>query len=106
MHNSKALTLDSGVIEFVDKAKYLGVMLKVGRKFGVDVQYMKSNFYYSFNSVFHCVAKFQNELVVLQLVTTFCQPYLLYCTECSGGWCQRLSARRFLSLPAIYEPVK
>jgi len=32
--------------------------------------------------VFHHVARFQNELVVLQLVTTFCQPYLLYCTEC------------------------
>jgi len=32
--------------------------------------------------VFHRVAKFQNELVVLQLVTTFCQPYLLYRTEC------------------------
>ena len=37
----------------------------------------KSMQYYSFNSVFHRVAKFQNKLVVLQLVTTFCQPYLL-----------------------------
>jgi len=50
--------------------------------FGVDVLYMKSNFYCSFNSMLHRVARFQNELVVLQLVTTFCQPYLVYCTEC------------------------
>jgi len=57
-------------------------MLKVGRNFGVDIQYMKSNFYRSFNSVFHRVARCQNELVVLQLVTSYCQPYLLYCTEC------------------------
>ena len=45
---------------------------------------MKSNFYCSFNSVFHRVARFQNEIVVLQLVTSFCQPHLLYCTECLG----------------------
>ena len=57
-------------------------MWKVGRNFGVDVQYMKCNFYCSFNGVFHRVARFHNELVVLQLVTTFCQPYLLYSTEC------------------------
>ena len=65
VHNGKEeLTLDGGVIEFLDKAKYLAVMWKVGRNFGVDVQYMKSNFYYSFNSVFHRVARFHNELVV------------------------------------------
>ena len=80
MHNNKGLTVDGDVIEFVDKDKYLGVMLKVGKNFGVDLQYMKSNFYCSFNSVFHRVARFQNELVVLRLA--FCQPYLLYCTEC------------------------
>ena len=72
--------MDGDVIEFVDKAKYLGVTLKVGKNLGVDLQYMKSNFYCSFNSVFHRVARFQNELVVLRLA--FCQPYLLYCTEC------------------------
>ena len=45
------------------------------------IQYMKSNFYCSFNSVFR-VARCQNKLVVLQLVTSYCQPYLLYCIEC------------------------
>jgi len=72
MNYCKDLTFDGGVIEFVNKAKYLGVklMLKVGRNFGVDIQYMKSNFYCSFNIVFHRVARCQNELVVLQLVTS------------------------------------
>jgi len=28
------------------------------------------------------LTKCQNELVVLQLFTSYCQPYLLYCTEC------------------------
>ena len=84
MHNCKEVQFDGGAIQFVDKAKYLGVMWKVGRKFGVDLQYMKSNFYRSFNSVFHRVARFRSEIVILQLVTSFCQPYLLYCTECLG----------------------
>jgi len=69
MNYCKDLTFDGGIIEFVHKAKYLGVMLKAGRNFGVDIQYMKSNFYCSFNSVFHRVARCQNELVVLQLTS-------------------------------------
>ena len=81
MNYCKDLTFDGGIIEFVHKAKYLGVMLKAGRNFGVDIQYMKSNFYCSFNSVFHRVARCQNKLVVLQLVTSYSQPYLLYCTN-------------------------
>jgi len=84
MCNCKEVQFDGGAIQFVDKAKYLGIMLKVGRKFGVDLQYMKSNFYGSFNCVFHRVARFHSEIVILQLVTSFCQPYLLYCTECLG----------------------
>ena len=81
MNYCKDLTFDGGIIEFVNEAKYLGVMLKVGRNFDVDIQYMKSNFYRSFNGVFHCVARCQNELVALQLVTSYSQLYLLYCTN-------------------------
>ena len=82
VHNCAEVQFTGGAIRFVDKAKYLGVMLKIGKKFGVDLQYMKSNFYRTFNCVFHRVAIFHNEIVIMQLVTSFCQPYLLYCTEC------------------------
>jgi len=58
MYNCKEVQFDGGAIQFVDKAKYLGVMLKGSRKFGVDLQYMKSNFYQSFNSVFHMLPDF------------------------------------------------
>jgi len=64
MNYCKDLIFDGGMIEFVNKSKYLGVMLKVGRNFGVDIQYMKSNFYRSFNSVFYRVARCHNKLVV------------------------------------------
>ena len=48
------------------------------------MHYMKSNFYSSFNSIFHRVAKFQNKLIVLHLVSAYCMPYLLYATGCLG----------------------
>jgi len=51
VRHSKELTLDGGVIEFVDKAKCLGIMLKVGRNFDVDVQYTKSIFINSFHEL-------------------------------------------------------
>jgi len=73
----KDLTFDGGMIEFVNKAKYVRVMLKVGRNF---------YFYRSFNSVFYRVVRCQNELVVG--VTSYCQPYLLYCTE----WMPRVTS--------------
>ena len=38
-------------------------------RFGVDLQYMKSNFYRSSNSVLHRVGRFHNETVIIHLVT-------------------------------------
>jgi len=48
----------------------------------VDLRSAKSNFYYSFNNIFHSAASYQNELVVLHLVSAYCKPYLLYGSEC------------------------
>jgi len=44
----------------------------------VDLRSAKSNFYSSFNSIFHSAASYQNELVVLHLVSAYCKSYLLY----------------------------
>lgn len=84
MRHCQKLILDSNEVEFVSTARYLGVLLRAGKSFGVHLHYMKSNFYSSFNSIFHRVAKFQNELIVLHLVSAYCMPYLLYATECLG----------------------
>lgn len=68
-------------IPYVDRAKYLGVMLQSAKKFKVDIKFNKTNFYSKFNSIFHKAAKLKNELVMTHLISTFCKPYLLYCTE-------------------------
>jgi len=51
------------------KARYLGVTLCSGRCFGMDLRSAKSNFYSSFNGIFH---SYQNKLVVLHLVGPIC----------------------------------
>jgi len=66
----------------VHKARYLLVKLYSGKYFGVDLRSAKSNLYFSFNSIFHSAASYQNELVVLYLVSAYCNPYLLYGSEC------------------------
>jgi len=63
-------------------AKYLGVLLCAGKSFSVDLIHAKSKFYDSFNSLFHHVARYQSELVVLRVLSAFCRPHLLYGTEC------------------------
>jgi len=78
------ICIQGAPVNYVQKAKYLGVMLKSGKTFSVDLHFMKSKFYRSFNAVFHKVAKSKDELVTLHLVTSYCRPYLLYATECVG----------------------
>lgn len=80
-------------LQFVTKAKYLGVMLQSYKRFDVDLHYMKTRFYKSFNSIFHRVGKVKNELVTQHLVSSYCKPHLLYATECLG-----LSATQMRSL--------
>ena len=76
--------MDGKVLEYVGTARYLGVLLRIGRSFGVNLHSTKSHFYSSFNSIFHSSKKFQNEVVILHLISAYCKPYLLYATECLG----------------------
>jgi len=72
------------VIEYLGKAKYLGVMLVAYKSFTVDTKFMKSKFYKAFNGIYHRVCKLKNELVSVQMMNSFRKPYLLYATECLG----------------------
>ena len=67
-------------VQYVNSAKYLGVMLQSHKQFRVDLHYVKSRFYKSFNSIFHRAGRVRNE-VTLHLVSAYCKPHLLYVTE-------------------------
>ena len=84
LRHCKQITLNGKEIEYVSTARYLGVLLRAGRSFGVDLHFMKSPFYSSFNSIFHRSKKFHDELVIMHLVSAYCKPYLLYATDCIG----------------------
>jgi len=79
-----SITIQGNAVEYSDKAKYLGVMLLAYKSFAVDIKYMKSKFYRAFNSIYHRVGKLKNELITVQMMNSFCKPYLLYATECVG----------------------
>lgn len=75
------VTMCGSELSMVSSAKYLGIMLLARRTFATDIQYNKSAFYRAFNGIFHCAAKFKDELVMYQLIASYCKPYLLYATE-------------------------
>jgi len=56
MRVCEPITLYDNKLTYVHKARYLGVSLCSGKCFGVDLRLAKSNFYSSFNSIFHSAA--------------------------------------------------
>ena len=76
----------TGISVFIDNVahtkvtlfKYLGVSFVADRELNVDVSYMKRRFYSSCNSIL-CKSKLAPEPVKLQLIKSFCLPYLTYC---------------------------
>jgi len=56
MRVCESITLYDNKLTYVHKARYLGVTLCSGKGFGVDLRSAKSNFYSTFNSIFHSAA--------------------------------------------------
>jgi exonuclease III len=77
-----AIKIQDQCIPYTYYAKYLGVKLRSGKKLTVDLQYMKKKFYTAFNGLFHRLAKMNDELTALHIVSAYCKPHLLYGTEC------------------------
>jgi hypothetical protein len=72
--------LNGVTIAWVDKVKYLGVVLCARNKFSVDMSEIRRNFFMLVNSIlFHC--KGTSELVKLELLEKHCLPILLYSVE-------------------------
>ena len=76
-----SLSLSGSVLEHVNKAKYLGVMLVSGRTFRCCFDHVKSKFYGSFNTIVHKVENAASELVCVLLLKSVCLPVILYALE-------------------------
>jgi hypothetical protein len=76
------ITVSGNPLEFVDRAKYLGIQIESSSKFKIDLHLYTSKLFRSFNSLYRKCSKANPETVVMQLVTSHCKPFLLYVVEC------------------------
>lgn len=86
MHFGKKLdigfhpTLNGVPVEWVQKWKYLGVVLLSGPKIGCSVVERVKSFHRSLNSLLRIEGR-SNDVIMLQLIETHCVPILTYAVE-------------------------
>ena len=67
-------------IQWVDKIKYLGIILTSSKRFTVDHKETRRKFFVSVNTIFS-KCKFTSDIVKLELLESQCLPILLYSIE-------------------------
>jgi len=75
------LFLDRKAIQWCASVKYLGVYFVSGKNLKVDLLTAKRKYYGCFNSIMSVTTKQRNEIVSVNLVTSYCLPKLLYGCE-------------------------
>jgi len=65
------ICIQGAPVNYVQQAKYLGVMLKSYKTLSVDLCFMKSKFYRSFNAIFHKVTKIEVKLLLCAVAVHF-----------------------------------
>ena len=75
------ILIDCNPIEFVNRAKYLGIYLLSSKSFKIHIHESKVKFFRAFNGLYHKCALAKPETVILELVNSYCKPHLLYGIE-------------------------
>jgi len=68
-------------IKYVSAVKYLGIYTVVAKCFKFSTDHLKVKFYHDFNCIYHKVKAPNSELVIVQLLKSYCLPFLLYASE-------------------------
>lgn len=81
------LTLCYGVLKYVHTIKYLGVYINCGVNFKCSLDKAKCKFYSSFNAIYNKVNSYSplSEVVLMQLVNSYCLPCVYYAIEVIAG---------------------
>ena len=77
---SYELFLNGHVIEWTDEWVYLGITLRSNKTFDCSVSERIKKFYRSANSIFRIDGR-SNDMIMLQLVESYCVPVLTYGIE-------------------------
>ena len=75
------LIINGSQVQWVDKIKYLGIILPSAKRFTVDFKETRRKFFVSVNTIFS-KCKFTSDIVKLELLESQCLPILLYSIEC------------------------
>ena len=75
------LILAGIAFKFVSSVRYLGVYLMTGTKWKLSVDHVKLNFYRVFNCIYSRCKSQNSELVTVELLKSYCLPFLLYASE-------------------------
>jgi len=78
------LELDGDTLKYVDSVKILGVCLIASIYFKCSVDHVKVKFYRVFNSIFSRRKAANSEMATVQLLKSYCLPFLLYGSEAVG----------------------
>ena len=74
-------TLTGGDLEFVKSIKYLGIYVTAAKQFKCTLEHVKIKFFRTFNSVYSKSKGAHSELVSVELLKSYCLPFLLYASE-------------------------
>ena len=74
------MLLKNTAVEWVEKLNYLGITLKAGKSFEVDISDVRRKFFISVNTILS-KTRFVQDLTRLKLIETHCLPILLYAVE-------------------------
>jgi len=75
------LTLSGRIIQYVQSLKYIGVCIKANRTFVCKFYHVKAKFYRTFNCIYAKSSAANSELTTIELLRSFCLPYLFCCMQ-------------------------
>jgi hypothetical protein len=81
--NCASVMINGNCIGYVKLVRYLGVWIVSGKSFKLSVSESKSAFYKSVNALLTKAKNKFDDIVMLQLITSFCRPLLVYGAECT-----------------------
>ena len=75
------LTLSGGDLHLVKSIKYLGIYVTAAKQFKCTLEHVKIKFFRTFNAIYSKSKGAHSELVSVELLKSYCLPFLLYATE-------------------------
>jgi len=75
------LMLDDMYLKYLESVKYLRVIVSAAKYFKYSVEHIRMRFYRLFNSLYAKKRSANSELLTVELMKSYCMPFILYATE-------------------------